>query len=464
MLRRMDVCSKWVPLRWPDDWRDPALLDLLEGTPVNCLLLKWGPLISDAALLDRARQRGFALVAEIDEKADRAAALAAAQAAGVSAVALPEPAAGAPLPVIAWAEKSKLPWRSAAAAFAFTDAVWPAIPTKPGAPGAEAGPTGAPWVDSNGWFIQLARTLAPGKPVWASVAPPQAGFLHAAQYLLAVCDAWAYGARWPIAFEPKLAAALRDRKPAALTLWKSIAAAISFFQRHAPWESYAPAGNLAVLSDFSGPNEFTSFELLNLLPRRRVPYRILEKARAGQASFDGLKAILYADEQPPEAALLHKLLAFASAGGVLIAAGNWPAPAAVAPSTDSYRRWNLYPSGEGRLAIVKEPGGDPFLIAADAQVLMSHRHDLIRTFNSSTLNAYYTAGPDSGQAVIHLLNYALRTWEDPVSLALTRRYRAARLWRIERTASEPLELVPGEAGIEVHLPPFGVYAAIELEA
>ena len=29
----------WVPARW--NWTDPATLDLLQGTPVNCLLLKW---------------------------------------------------------------------------------------------------------------------------------------------------------------------------------------------------------------------------------------------------------------------------------------------------------------------------------------------------------------------------------------------------------------------------------------
>src|ERR1035437_5276018 len=30
--------SDWVPMRWP--WSDPASLDLLPGTPINCLLLK----------------------------------------------------------------------------------------------------------------------------------------------------------------------------------------------------------------------------------------------------------------------------------------------------------------------------------------------------------------------------------------------------------------------------------------
>src|SRR4051794_27885333 len=30
--------ADWVPVRWP--WSDSASLDLLQGTPVNCLLLR----------------------------------------------------------------------------------------------------------------------------------------------------------------------------------------------------------------------------------------------------------------------------------------------------------------------------------------------------------------------------------------------------------------------------------------
>jgi hypothetical protein len=30
--------ADWVPMRWP--WSDPASLELLSGTPINCLLLK----------------------------------------------------------------------------------------------------------------------------------------------------------------------------------------------------------------------------------------------------------------------------------------------------------------------------------------------------------------------------------------------------------------------------------------
>ncbi len=458
----MDACSKWVPMRWPADWRDPALLDLVRGTPVNCLVLPWGAEAFSAQMIDQAHRNGLALVAEIDSKPDRTAALASARKARVDAVALSAPE-GAGLPVIAWAEKSKLPWHSDAAGFSVADAVWPSIPPKPGLDGAESGPTGAPWVDSNGWFIRLARTLAPGKPVWTSVAPPKASFTRTAQYVLAVADAYAYGGRWAITLDEKLQSALKDRKPAARTFWDSITSTVQFFLRHPDWEQYRPVANLGVLSDFAGANEYTSHEVLNLLPRRGVAYRILDKSQPSSPSLEGLRAVLYADDEPPASPLREKLTEFANAGGVLIAAGKWPAPS-VQPSADPYRRWNIYPSGKGRIAVAKDPGGDPFLIAADAQLLMSRRNDVVRLFNSSTLNSYFTQSPDGRRAVLHILNYALRQWSGPVSAAFPRRFRSARMWLADSPEPKRLDVANAESGVEIHLPPFGVYAAIELDA
>src|SRR5205085_7602414 len=58
----------WVPARW--NWTDPATLDLLQGTPINCLLIKWNPgqasAISNFAA--RAAERRVATLAIIEPK------------------------------------------------------------------------------------------------------------------------------------------------------------------------------------------------------------------------------------------------------------------------------------------------------------------------------------------------------------------------------------------------------------
>src|SRR5689334_143901 len=63
--------DRWVPVRWP--WTDVRSLDLLSGTPVNCLLLKSYP----AEFIAAAQARGVAALAVVNPGGDIDAALAA---------------------------------------------------------------------------------------------------------------------------------------------------------------------------------------------------------------------------------------------------------------------------------------------------------------------------------------------------------------------------------------------------
>ena len=281
-------------MRWPEEWRDPSLLDLLAATPVNCLVLPWGKQSPPVAFLERGRRMGLHFVGLIDSAGDRAAALQRAQAAGLDAVALDNPA-GSELPIIAWGEKSKLPWNSGAVGFAASDAVWPGIPSGTGERG---GPTAVPWVDANGWFIQLARTLGHGKPVWLATAPPQSESVRSARYLLAMRRYHEYGGRWVITLDDTLRAWLASRQ-AALEEWKTITSALRFFEAHREWNVLEPYANLAVLSDFSEANEYASHELLNLLARRGVPYQVLEKSGADAASWAESKRFSFSTSRRP---------------------------------------------------------------------------------------------------------------------------------------------------------------------
>jgi len=84
--------SDWVPMRWP--WSDPASLELLSGTPINCLLLK--TVLPD--LVQAAAARGLVTLAVIAPGGDVAGAARRAMAAKVTGIAiegdLPEGAAG----------------------------------------------------------------------------------------------------------------------------------------------------------------------------------------------------------------------------------------------------------------------------------------------------------------------------------------------------------------------------------
>ena len=78
------------------NWLDPASLAIVQGTPVNCLVVSWASgLPADAGqqqalkpLIEKGRQAGLEFVGLIEGKANQASAMAAAQSAGLSAVAM----------------------------------------------------------------------------------------------------------------------------------------------------------------------------------------------------------------------------------------------------------------------------------------------------------------------------------------------------------------------------------------
>src|SRR5512142_1027962 len=107
----------WTPMKWPAAWKDPRTLDLLKGTAINYLVIEKGSDIGPVAA--RAQQQGLT----IGEAASPPA--------GVTVI----------------------------------KGEWPGVKlTQSGAlDRASAGPTGVPWVDSNGWKIRLTAALEPGR-------------------------------------------------------------------------------------------------------------------------------------------------------------------------------------------------------------------------------------------------------------------------------------------------------------
>jgi hypothetical protein len=106
---------------------------------------------------------------------------------------------------------------------------------------------------------------------------------------------------------------------------------------------------------------------------------------------------------------------------------------------------------------------DPYLLANDTAVLISHRYDLVRLWNGGSAGSYLTQSPDGSKAVAHLLFYA-NEGPDSATVRIAGNYKKARLATVE---SDGLKTVPVELqndAIEVHLPPVPQYVALELEA
>ena len=298
-----------------------------------------------------------------------------------------------------------------------------------------SGPTGVPWVDWNGWQVRMMLARDPAKPAWVDVEPPSGA--TPASYEAAVADAAAFGGRW-------IASA---SEPA----WPRVTKAAAFFEAHRDWDAMAPAGNLAVVSDFSGPIEFLSGEVLNLLARRHIAYRVVHTSRMDDLA--GVKGVLYVSRTPAP----KQLLDWAAQGGLLLA----PVGTEAKGTAEEDDRWMIYTVGKGRVAVAKKQWGDPYPLAVDAHLLLGRKHDLVRMWNPGSLNTFYKTSADGSAAVVHLVNYAFRGAAHEVTVGLMEKYSSATLHTFE--GSTPLKPLLAGPGIELQMPPLAVYAALELK-
>lgn len=396
-----------VPIRWRSGG---APLSILAGSPVNCLVVD-APL--DATAAKEAERLKLAVVPASDVKS-------------------------------------------------VADAVWPRVPATNGEAGG-AGPTGVPWVDSNGWRCLLARVKAPGETPWVMVPPPKNTSVRAEAYAVAIADAAAHGGRWVVDLDATTLEGLGKGSAAAMETWKTITRALAFFQRERAAAEFPPVANFGVVSDFAGENEFAAGEMLNLAARRPLSYTIVERTRATPQSIAGLKGVAWMDAQLPDAAMEKALREFVSGGGLLIAPSTAAKLAAGAkPAGEFEGRFALYSAGRGRIALAKEPWSDPYLLAADSHLLLSRKYDVVRAWNAGSCNIRFTANASKG--AVQVVNYTGRHFGYPMSVYVARRYKTAVWSDVFGAGRQALTVTPKAEGVEVNLPPFPVYALVEYGA
>ena len=117
------------------------------------------------------------------------------------------------------------------------DPVWPSIRAAKHADGAAAGPTGAPWVDANGWSIHLAHALQPAKPIWVEAVPEKGTLQNDSAYLLAIADSAANGARWVVSLDDATAQGIAAKEPRSTGRWRKMMSALDFFEKHRHWSA-----------------------------------------------------------------------------------------------------------------------------------------------------------------------------------------------------------------------------------
>ncbi|MBZ5592600.1 MAG: hypothetical protein LAP39_10225 [Acidobacteriia bacterium] len=467
--------DKLVPVRWPGgplevarraakkadpailkDWYQPASLDLLHDTPINCLLVTWSAggdpaLVREqqqiaGAYAKEAHQRGFTVLGLVYAGADAAQAVEAAAKAHLDGLALePDFADFARLSQAGENQAGFLliPLQAAAGA--------PGIRVLSDSGATVATPTSEPWMDSNLWLVRSLR--AKGQtPVWLGFALENPS---ADNYARAIADSAAAGGRWVVAPDDGLLGGLSQRQPDALATWRRICEASGFFEQHAGWRPFVPAGPLGIARDPSTRYPDVADENLNLIARRRIPYRMIDRAALNASALEGVKALLVTEISNPAEGERSMWRRFAEGGGLLVTGPGW---GVAVPKDKDYIEQEL---GKGQLIVYREETPDPEALSKNLLHLLGKGNLGLRLFNAPTVLPYLSASEDGKQLLVQMINYASGPSE-AITVRVSGSYRTARLYGLYGAATD-LPVEKSEQGIELAIGQIHTYAALLLE-
>jgi hypothetical protein len=434
--------ADWVPVRWP--FTEAASLELLRGSPVNCLLLRDYP----ADFVAAATERGLVTLAVLKPGADPKKAIAAKVAGLVlegdfsdgEAAAIHQ-AAGAAT-VIELTSRARLRLGGSAPILGTYQGVWPGIGLQDDG-GKKAGPTGSTWIDTNTGFIRAARAWG-GGTLWIGNEPPLRTVVTGARYLQVIADAAMSGARWVVAFDADLAARLGKRDPDALADWRRIGEMLGYFERHPEWRAMREFGRLAVVQDPEAGG-LLSGGILDMIAVKHTPVRPIPGRKLTPAALDGATMAVNVDPQALTPEEKEVLRAFTRAGNTTL---NGP------PG------WKNESNGGG-ITLDKAELDRLNDIWRDVNNMIGRRNLGVRLFNVSSMLSNAIESADGNTVVLHLVNYSDYPVEN-VTAQFLGEFRRATLLTPDGKEKK-LDIYAAEEAQGVDIDKVAVCASIKLE-
>jgi len=446
--------SDWVPARWR--WLETKTLELLRGTPVNCLLIDWDSQqkAQAAVFASAAAQQGVATLAVIRPGGDPSEPARDAIRAKLTGVVLegdfpPEvaqraKAVVAPAPLIELTMRSRMPLGSDVPVMGTYQGVWPGIPVmEDGA--AKAGPSGSPWINTNAGFLRAARAFGPSV-IWIANLPPPKTVITSDNYDQVIGDAEMVGARWVIAIDDDLARRLHDADKAALGQWARITHQLDFYESHRDWHAFRPYGKLAVVQ---GPSDgaLLSGGILDMIGARHTPVLLVPPERLRPEMLSGATMAVDVDAASLTPEQRDVLKAFTRAGGTLLTGpADWKESAATKPD-----QITLDDKQTKRLDDIWH----------DINAMIGRGNLGVRLFNVSSMLTNLLVSSDGKQELVHLVNYSSYPVESVTVHALGE-WHHAYLYTPEGPEKK-LEVYKVDEGTGVDIDRVNVSATVRLE-
>ena len=440
--------ADWVPVRWP--FQDARSLELLSGTPVNCLLLKTYPMDFVAA----ASGRGLVTLAVLSPSGDVVAAARQAIAAKVTGIVMEgdfaEGAASAVreaidgAPVVELLARNRLRLDSTAPIMGSWQGVWPGVSAQDDGH-QKAGPTGSVWIDTNTGFLRALHAWGDAT-LWIANVPPANTVVTASRYLQAIADAGMSGARWVVAFDTDFAQRLHASDAAALRDWHRMADLMAFFESHSDWRHMQPYGQLALVQDPS-KGGLLSGGILDMIAVKHTPVRPIPRQHLSPQSLAGATMAVNVDADSLSPEQKETLRDFTRAGNTLLTGPPG---------------WKDEGGAGGGITLDKAQLDRLNDIWRDMNSIVGRRNLGVRLFNVATMLSNAVVSADGKTVVVELVNYS----DYPVSNVTVHflgNYKKATLLSPDG-AEKALALYSNEeGGGGVDIDRVGVCAAIRLE-
>ncbi|HLJ51255.1 MAG TPA: hypothetical protein VKU01_34840 [Bryobacteraceae bacterium] len=438
----------WVPARWHS--ADVKSLQLLNETPINCLLLErteWS-----AGFAKAAKERGIATLGVVRPGADALEQARKPTTLGLDGVVLEGDFESS---VVKALQDSKIPTIElpSRAGMRFSDTstlvygshqgLWPGIQVEENG-SAKSAPSGAPWIDTNTGFLRFVRA-ATDKPVWIANVPPANMVIPVQRYIQAIGDAAITGSHWVLALDGDFNKRLLAREPGALADWKRIGGALSFYESHKEWRSMHPHGQLALIQD-ADSGALLSGSVLDMIAVKNAPVQPVPTAKLKVEAMKDAKMAVDVDPQALSPAQKDVLKAFTRAGGTLLSAPPG---------------WTFPMPKDGSITVAKDDFKKLDEIWKEVNGMVGHTNLGARLFNVSSMLSTLVAPAEGKQVVLQLVNYSDFPVES-ITAHVLGTYKHARLY-VPGAEPKDLAVYEVEGGTGVDIDKLDVIGSIILE-
>jgi len=442
----------WVPAYWTSN--DPKSLDLLKGSGVNCVLLPAVAITGE--FLHSAAAGEIAVVAVVRPGLASFDEAARASKSGANALLLEGDfdtrvdrtirELAAPLPVIELPSRQRIKLDSRDPIAGTWQGLWPGIIIAHGGSKVMAGPSSAPWINTNTGFLHFLRA-AMSSVLWIGATPPAEDTVTPVErYGIVISDAYAAGARWIVTLDDDLNRRLLSGDAKARADWQRLGGYIRYFEQHREWREYRPFSRMAVMQD-GDSGGLLSASLLDLMFAQHIAVRSIPSRRLKEDTLAGVRTVINVEPSNAFSTSQQQALAhFAQSGGVLLnPPANWrfgdDTPGRISPNRKQLERiqdiWEMLYNATAR----KNFGA--------------------RSFNTAGILFNVLASPDDKRLLIHLVNYTGFPGESITVQALGE-WKRARLYQ-PGAAEKELSVYPVKDGTGMDIDKLDVVASLIVE-